>query len=58
LDEFFPSKVPSSITLIDEGISFVESAQARLINKKPEFADEVMKGVLTYEIYMISLTAL
>jgi len=35
LDEFFPSKIHSSRTLRDEGITFDESANARLIKTNP-----------------------
>ena len=43
LEDNFPSKKHSSRTLRDEGISFDESADARLVSDKKDLVDEVIQ---------------
>ena len=43
LDEFYPSKVKSSRTLRDEGITFDESSGARLVNKEAELVAQAIE---------------
>ena len=45
LDEYFPSKVKSSRTLRDEGITFDESSNARLVNKEQELVVEAIEEI-------------